>query len=93
MLPRDPNLQLRSALAQSDRRICFIPDDEGIVVPVCVAETLSGPEPGSAAQLSELWFIFRNSCAKRFLALACWLDSSRQQPHSAAFNLCGNSQP
>jgi hypothetical protein len=86
-LPRNRNLQLRRSLAQSRRRICFIPGDEGIVAPVCVADTRSGPEPGSAAQLLELWFIFRNSCAKRFLALVYCLDSSRQQSHSAAFNL------
>jgi hypothetical protein len=58
ILPGDGNLQLRGPLAQSHRRICFIPDDEGIVVLVCVADTLSGLEPGSAAQLLELWFSF-----------------------------------
>jgi hypothetical protein len=51
MHSRNRSLQLRGLLAQSHRRICFIPGDEGIVAPVCVADTLSGREPGSAAQL------------------------------------------
>jgi hypothetical protein len=48
---RNRNLQLRGLLAQSRRRIRFNPGDEGIVAPVCVADTPGGPEPGSAAQL------------------------------------------
>ena len=64
VLPRDPNLQVRRSLAQSHRRTCFIPGDEGIVVPVCVADTLSGLEPGSAAQLPKAVVHLRNSGAK-----------------------------
>jgi hypothetical protein len=61
VLPRDRNLQLRRSLAQSHRRTCFIPGDEGIVVPVCVADTLSGLEPGSAAQLPKAVVHLHNS--------------------------------
>jgi hypothetical protein len=41
--------------------ICFIPGDEGIVVPVCVAGILGGPEPGSAAQLPKAVVHHHNS--------------------------------
>lgn len=40
---RNRGLQPRGLLAQSRRRICFIPGDEGIVVPVCVADTPKRP--------------------------------------------------
>ena len=66
---RDRNLQRRGLLAQSRRRICFIPDDEGIVVPVCVADTLGGLEPGGAAQLPKAVVHFHNSGINAPLAL------------------------
>ena len=58
---RDRNLQRRGLLAQSRRRICFIPGDEGIVVPVCVADTPGGLEPGSAARLPKAVVHLHNS--------------------------------
>jgi hypothetical protein len=89
MLPRNCNLQLRRPLAQSHRRICFIPDDEGIVVPVCVADTRSGLEPGSAAQLPKAVVHFHNSGINALL-LSSVARFIRQQPHPAALILSGN---
>jgi len=62
---RNRNLQPRGLLAQSRRRICFIPGDEGIVVPVCVADTLGGLEPGGAAQLPKAVVHLHNSGHQR----------------------------
>jgi hypothetical protein len=72
---RNRGLQLRSLLAQSRRGICFIPGDEGIVVPP------SGLEPGGAAQLPKLWFTF----ITRASAPSCshpLPDSSGRRPRS-----------
>lgn len=70
--------------------ICFIPDDEGIVVPVCVADipkrhrTRQGrPAPRAVVHL--------HSSGQRPLALVCCPNSSGQQPHPAALILSGNS--
>jgi hypothetical protein len=80
---RDRNLQRRGLLAQSRRRICFIPDDEGIVVPVCVADTLGGLEPGGAAQLPKAVVHFHNS------GINALLHSSVAQLHRATTASCG----
>lgn len=99
---RNRNLQLRGSLAQSHRRICFIPDDEGIVVPVCVADIPGGLEPGSAARLPKAVVHLHNSGINALLhpsvarihpgqqTASCGTHLQRQRPDN---NLRQNTAP
>jgi hypothetical protein len=96
---RNRNLQLRGLLAQSCLRICFIPGDEGIVAPVCVADTPGGQEPGSAAQLSKAVVHLHNSGINAPFDVAHCPDSSAtascgSQPRSnPPTTICARRRP